>query len=78
MLYRLVKKEDSFCLSAALHTVQWITAVNKLSKLMLSIYIHTELAEECITAAVDKKAKHKYFFLKFIEVLLGFTTFETC
>lgn len=22
MLYRLVKKEDSFCLSAALHTVQ--------------------------------------------------------
>lgn len=45
----------------------------------LHLYIHTlNWQRSAFTAAVDKKAKQKYFFLKFIEVLLGFMTFETC
>lgn len=77
MLYRLVKK--GFILPQCCYSH---CAVNYSSKQAskahaLHLYTHTELAEECITAAIDKKAKHKYFSLE-IEVLLGFTTFETC
>ena len=49
------------CLSAVLHTN---TAVNKLLKITLSIYIHTHTLGRQRIAAVDKKATHKYLFLK--------------
>lgn len=53
--------DSSVCLP---QTGQWNTAVNKLSKLTLSVWIHTLDWQESITAAGDRKAQQKDFFLK--------------